>query len=442
MFTTLDTFDTKYSADSVEWCPAEGFNDLFVCGTYQLVPGEESGSSETRNVQTRLGRIFLFRVIQEGALSLEQTLETAAVLDMKWAHKPFHGKILLGVVNSIGFLQVYLLSTEKSPRIEPITKIRIRETEDEILALSLDWNTARWTENSTEKIEIAVSDSKGTISLFSFDGENLEVRAVCKLHEFEAWITAFDYWSMNVIYSGIFTSLFDRPTDLIKNEHIFFHEFRFFFQFLDKLKRKTSFFLSELEKYLRNYYRRRRLQISSTRFSNGSQIDGLEQKTRGRSDEHTFKRCERIFPGHWEVSFRCFCRIIILNYREIFYFYSYDEILRLWDKRNFRAPISETNLHGGIWRLKWDPNDHKYLLAACMYGGFRGIDCSDEAAPRILAEYNEHQSIAYGCDWSFLNQSFLSSNILGESATNVALIATCSFYDHTLKISSLKLENS
>jgi len=34
---TLDTYDTVYSADSVEWCPAEGFTEFFVCGTYQLV---------------------------------------------------------------------------------------------------------------------------------------------------------------------------------------------------------------------------------------------------------------------------------------------------------------------------------------------------------------------------------------------------------------------
>lgn len=28
--------DTEYSADSVEWCPHEPNQNLFVCGTYQL----------------------------------------------------------------------------------------------------------------------------------------------------------------------------------------------------------------------------------------------------------------------------------------------------------------------------------------------------------------------------------------------------------------------
>ena len=34
--TTYQTIDTVYSADSVEWCPVEGFQDLLLCGTYQL----------------------------------------------------------------------------------------------------------------------------------------------------------------------------------------------------------------------------------------------------------------------------------------------------------------------------------------------------------------------------------------------------------------------
>jgi len=34
--TTLDQFNTEYTADSVEWCPNPGYTSLLVCGTYQL----------------------------------------------------------------------------------------------------------------------------------------------------------------------------------------------------------------------------------------------------------------------------------------------------------------------------------------------------------------------------------------------------------------------
>lgn len=37
------TIDTIYNADTVEWCPVEGFQDLLLCGTYQL---EENDSQK------------------------------------------------------------------------------------------------------------------------------------------------------------------------------------------------------------------------------------------------------------------------------------------------------------------------------------------------------------------------------------------------------------
>ena len=33
---TLHKVDTAYSADSVEWCPLEGYQHVLVAGTYQL----------------------------------------------------------------------------------------------------------------------------------------------------------------------------------------------------------------------------------------------------------------------------------------------------------------------------------------------------------------------------------------------------------------------
>lgn len=120
---------------------------------------------------------------------------------------------------------------------------------------------------------------------------------------------------------------------------------------------------------------------------------------------------------------------------------SYDEILRLWDTRNFKQPISNVKLDGGIWRLKWDSSERKYLFAACMYGGFRIIDCENTVTLSIIGEYNEHKSIAYGCDWSFLNSEEISEQILERKIENVFLTSTCSFYDHILKISALYLNH-
>lgn len=107
-----------------------------------------------------------------------------------------------------------------------------------------------------------------------------------------------------------------------------------------------------------------------------------------------------------------------------------------------KQPISNINLDGGVWRLKWDPFERKHLLAACMYGGFRIVDCEKTEIPSVVGEYNEHESIAYGCDWCFLNSKEISEQIFEKETQNAFLITTCSFYDHVLKLSALYLKNN
>ncbi|XP_064071810.1 diphthine methyltransferase isoform X1 [Vanessa tameamea] len=104
---------------------------------------------------------------------------------------------------------------------------------------------------------------------------------------------------------------------------------------------------------------------------------------------------------------------------------SYDEKVRLWDLRQLKRCLSETDVNGGVWRLKWHPFDKSIILAACMYGGFRILQVEENVC--VMADYLEHESISYGADWKFDN--------------TVSLIATCSFYDCNLHISELKVKN-
>jgi diphthamide biosynthesis protein 7 len=79
---SLATTDTIYSADSIEWCPHPGSEDIFVCGTYQVLEhkaGEGSASANTSaeadsesddegaeqsgpRQTERTGRLLVFRV--------------------------------------------------------------------------------------------------------------------------------------------------------------------------------------------------------------------------------------------------------------------------------------------------------------------------------------------------------------------------------------------
>lgn len=85
--------------------------------------------------------------------------------------------------------------------------------------------------------------------------------------------------------------------------------------------------------------------------------------------------------------------------------------------------ISETHLGGGVWKLKWEPDCGRRLLAATMHNGFHIIDCLDHNFPRIVGSYREHTSLAYGCDWS-----------RDQSSSSGKMIASCSFYDHALHV--------
>ncbi|KAM3964329.1 diphthine methyltransferase [Aphomia sociella] len=100
---------------------------------------------------------------------------------------------------------------------------------------------------------------------------------------------------------------------------------------------------------------------------------------------------------------------------------SYDEKVRLWDARNLKQCVTETDVKGGVWRLKWHPNKPTMVLAACMYGGFRILRVEEQTVV-VVCEYLEHDSIAYGADWQFDEDP---------------LAATCSFYDCSLHIGEI-----
>lgn len=121
---------------------------------------------------------------------------------------------------------------------------------------------------------------------------------------------------------------------------------------------------------------------------------------------------------------------------------SFDEYLRQWDKRQMNNPLKEIKLGGGVWKMKPHPLNPNILLCACMQNGFVIVNLDTST---VLCHYQQHGSLAYGCDWQ-LNDSVhqlteLMDDCMNEQNSTTAtsdnkdnFIASCSFYDKTIHI--------
>jgi len=387
---SLHQVDTEYSADSVEWCPVEGMQHVLLCGTYQLSAENECGDAPRK----RLGRLLTYNIAQSednGSTLLykNECLEVPAILDIKWCHCPLGEDVVAGVVDAAGSFNLYRLQHCHSPQSRyACSKISSTPcTEEGNLALSLDWNTGKY---KTCTPMVCVSDSGGCISL-------IDVKEDCvtqqwKAHDYEAWISAYDYWNTNLVYSG--------GDDC-------------------------------------------RFKVWDIRLPPDSPVC--------TSKRHSMGVCSIQSNSHRE---------------HIFATGSYDEHVLIWDGRQLRRPVSDSIVGGGVWRLKWQPtSDSRYLLTAAMHAGFHVLDCqqiNDGGHQDIVASYMEHEAgkLAYGADWCHLNLQSLpkstkhqphTSNMHsndGEDGSDKqvtacstsSILASCSFYDHSMHVWHLNLK--
>ncbi|KAG7450513.1 WD40 repeat-like protein [Guyanagaster necrorhizus] len=300
-------FDTMYPADSVEFCPHENLQDIFVVGTYKLDQGVavEGGDDERRNSQHRRGQCRVFRMdVQSNGTDLQT----------------------------------------------PGTKLG----------------------------SLVVSLSDGSLSLLRPENGTgpLSVESSWHAHDYEPWIAAWNYWDTNVVFSGG-----------------------------DDLQMKGWDIREDLVKPI----------FVNKRFDAG--ITAIQS--------HPY--VENLIAVGRQVHFSSF-----INLRQQV-ISSYDNIVRLFDIRKPSVPISQIDVGGGAWRVKWHPSSTRKndLLVACMHDGFKIVSFSHLLSDnplnvsagngKIVKRFDEHESLAYGVDWSYAMSE-------GEHT----VIASCSFYDHLL----------
>ena len=106
---------------------------------------------------------------------------------------------------------------------------------------------------------------------------------------------------------------------------------------------------------------------------------------------------------------------------------SYDEHVRLWDRRTWRRPLAELRAPGGVWRARWHPHAADVAVLACMHGGVCTVRYS-AAAPAAFAldaHFTGHGSMAYGVDWQPVDAGVAPAD---------TVVASCSFYDRLVRV--------
>ncbi|KAI8603809.1 WD40-repeat-containing domain protein [Dissophora ornata] len=375
---SLDSDDTIYSADSIEFCPIQSHAHLLVCGTYQLAKDESEDQPSTEAVEEpapastdsnssaddddeevkvekpmlRLGRLLVYDV--EGSsddsrkLTNTACIETAAILDMKWSHQTINGNPTLGVADASGDLSLYQFKTAGND-LEVVAKYQTNT--EKKLALSLDWSNRV---QASESPRIAVSLSSGDITILDLDtaSSTLTENMTWHAHDLEAWIVGWNYHDTNVLYTGA-----------------------------DDCRLKGWDM---------------RMDCSYATFTSKAHQMGVCSIQSNPHDEHI------LATG------------------------SYDENVLIWDTRSMRQPLSTTETGGGVWRLKWHPTRMDVLLAGCMHNGFHVLHYNETWSTALIgSSFMEHKSLAYGVDWSYVPP---------ETPSELPLVVSCSFYDHLIHL--------
>ncbi|CAL1695839.1 unnamed protein product [Somion occarium] len=344
----LDTIDP---ADSVEFCPHPAASNVVVCGTYKLQQADPECSVDIQDVQEepfsvgqkRTGKCLAFEVANGDQLNQIQEISLPAVPDMKWCHRDVSVNPVLGIADSEGNVSLYEMKIDDSLRIAP----------SHVLCLSLDWSNRRTPSSGLGSLVVSLSD--GSLALLVPGQSGLSPEHIWHAHDFEPWIAAWNYWDINIIYSGG-----------------------------DDLKMKAWDIRSGFTQPV----------FTNKRFDAG--VTTIQS--------HPFVE-----------------HLLAVG--------SYDNTVRLFDARKPLTPLTQVDVGGGAWRVKWHPSKKRKddLLVACMHNGCKVIHFNLTGnglaeGGEVIQHFDKHKSMAYGADWSYTE----------ENTNQETLVASCSFYDHVL----------
>lgn len=396
----VHVYDTAYTADSVEWCPSKGFHNVLLCGTYQLqnCATSSDNSVETSGSSHRLGRLYSFQVLDGSA---DETSSQAVV-----------------------------------PRIVEMEAI------DVPAILDIKW--ADFVSKDGVPM-FAVADAQGFIAVWQMNSVHtscVEGSAPMSSHIVDKIQVESGRLALSLDWSA--ANMQESTKDIVasySDGQLALLEFSG-----QGVTAKCHWKAHDYEAWIAAFnYHSKDLVYSG----------GDDCKLKAWDLRTDLKQPTAVLSKHSMGV----CSIQSNKNREhLLATGSYDEHVLIWDTRQMRQPLSDTAVGGGVWRLKWEPNEGLHLLAACMHNGFHILDCAqinESGEQSIVASYMKHKSLAYGVDWcqsrfkqrNEPNSSLLPTNsshsesklASSEEQTLKQLIASCSFYDHEMHVWNVTL---
>lgn len=361
----LDRLETRWNACSLETHPSSSFEEdapiVAVIGCYEL----EDDSNH------RHGQLLLHSIQQQESLKFhhEQTIDTeSGVLDGKWCTG--ENPLWYATANASGKLHLYELCTaNKDTTSESSSAFQLKHltcseanVEEDGLALSLAWDSSP--HDNISQRHIVSSYSKGGLAVHAIPTTATSTMEMEQVHRWKAH-------SLFGCDAEVWTACF-------ANSH------------------SSS---SEPSNEILSGGDDGQLKLWDLRL-----VDDSSSSTQScvASNKREFEAGVTTISYHPTEEY-------------LFAVGSYDEYLRLFDKRNLMVPLQKRcHVGGGVWRIKWQPTSPEVrLLVAAMHGGCRIVHTSSpENEMTIQKEFVEHKSMAYGADW-----------------ITKKVAASCSFYD-------------
>jgi diphthine methyl ester acylhydrolase len=183
----LIEFDTKLTADVVEWCPSL---KTLACGTYFLDKEQNKrlGCIYTLNLNDQFDRIESINKFD---------FNFSGILDLKWLNES--NLITIDSQNEFTLFE-YNQSVNSLSRINNLNLNQ--ETENASIGLTVDFL------NRNSQIKILTSDTLGYLSLIKLDNERSELEKKFKAHDLETWCVLLDRQNADILYSGADDSQF------------------------------------------------------------------------------------------------------------------------------------------------------------------------------------------------------------------------------------------